>query len=101
ISFHAVVAFLLRLTKPAQRRRVTEALRDNTTMIFLASQGPRASVFDSPQRDQQLQAAVSGRKDRRSANATTRDEDSMRCIHGASETWKQWSVQLNGSQAAC
>src|SRR5206468_6548061 len=90
----AITVFRLRLTKPAQHRRVTAAVRDNATMISLGWRVSCVSASDPPRRDQQSQGAVYGRSCRDSAVATTRNEAHMRCTQGASKTFTKWSVHV-------
>src|SRR5436190_22873218 len=90
----AITVFRLRLTKPAQHRRVTAALRDNATMISLGWRVSCVSAFDSPRRDQQSQGAVYGRSCRDSAGATIRNEARTRCTQDASKTFTKWSVHV-------
>src|SRR5947207_8266454 len=90
----AIAVSRLRLTKPVQYRRGAAALRDNATTICLGSPDFRASVFDSPLRDQQSQAAVCRTTCKDSAGVTGRVEARMNCTQGHLKTLTKWSVHV-------
>ena len=94
----AIVAFHLRLTKPAQRRRVTAALRDIAITISPVWGVPRASAFDLPPRDQQSQGAVCCTTCRDSEGATNHDEARTRCIQDASKTLTNGAYMWRGGE---